>query len=159
MPDERLTAGQFLKTESPAVRSTPTAVKVAAALLVASAVIGLINVVANWFLRGHALAFTSLTAVLLSAASVFLANKLLQLRYWALILARLLSTWYTLGFVILILTGRFTTPAATVLGLTSWGDSIFIAVLMVALFFPGVSKAFQAQNEMDAPNGNRAEGP
>lgn len=137
-----------------AVGSTPSALKVAAASLVAAAVIGPINVVANWFLRGHAFAFASLTAVLLSAASVFLAYKLLQLRYWALILARLLSAWYTLGFVILILTGRFNTPAPTVLVLTSWADSIFIAVLMVALFFPGVSKSFRAPNETDAPNGN-----
>jgi hypothetical protein len=136
------------------VKSSPRAVKVAAASLVASAVIGPINVVANWFLRGHAFAFTSLTAVLLSAASVFLAIKLLQLRYWALILARVLSTWYTLGFVILILTGRFNAPAPTVLVLTSWADSIFIAVLMVALFFPGVSKAFHAPKEGEAPSPN-----
>src|SRR5438105_136103 len=105
-----LSATQWLKGDSQPKSAdfyvTPRAVRVAACLFVATAVFGIVFIALNW--SRHSLAWsTSLPALLIAALNVLIAVKLLQLRYWALILARILTIWLAAGYIISFATGQF----------------------------------------------------
>lgn len=146
MPEGGQSAAQWLKAESP---PKPGTVRLAASLLVATAVLGIIFVAVNWFLRGHAFAWSSLPGLLIATLNVFVAGKLLQLRYWALMVARILALWLAAGYITLFLSGRFaeSLPALTLARLAS---TIITAALAITLFMPSVRKAFRAPNQPES---------
>jgi hypothetical protein len=127
----------------------PRAVRVASALFVAYGVVGLTFVVVNWLLRGHAFAWTSLTAVLLAALNFWIAVMLRQLRYWALLVARLLTLWLAAGYITLFATRRFPIEPPIVT-LATFADVLITAALVITLFLPGVRKAFPAPRKSES---------
>jgi hypothetical protein len=110
----------------------------------ASGVLGIISVALNWFLRGFG-PWPLLLALLIAALNFLLAVKLLQLRYWALILARILTLWSAVGLLTLFGTGRLASdPRAIRLELVI--EIIITMALAVTIFMPSVSKAIRRPN-------------
>jgi hypothetical protein len=116
-------------------------VRVAAALFVATALLGVFFAAANWFLVEHTFAWSTLPALLIAGLNFLIAVKLLQLRYWALILARILTIWLAVGYITLFATGRLM-ARLPVVGLATVVEVIITAALVVTLFMPSVRKAF-----------------
>jgi hypothetical protein len=73
------------------------------------------------------------------------AAKLLQLRFWALVLGRLLTLWLAAGYITLFASGRFAADLL-IIRLATLVDVIITAALVVTLFVPSVRKAFPAPN-------------
>jgi hypothetical protein len=124
-------------------------VRVASALFVATGALGIVSVALNWFLRGFG-PWPLLVALLIAALDFLLAVKLLQLRYWALILARILTLWSAVGLITLVATGRLAAdPPAIRLELVI--EIIITAALAVTIFMPSMSKAIPRPNTAESP--------
>jgi len=109
----------------------------------ATAGLGIIFVGVNWSLRGHAFAWSSLPALLLAALNFWIGVKLLQLRYWALILARIFALWLAVGFIALFASGRFVAGPGG-LAIATWAELVVTAAIVITIFLPSVSKAIPA---------------
>lgn len=115
----------------------------------ATGVLGIVSVALNWFLRGFG-PWPLLLGLLFAALSFLLAVKLLQLRYWALILARILTLWSAVGLITLFATGRLAAdPRAIRLELVI--EIIITAALAVTIFMPSVSRAIRRPNKAESP--------
>src|ERR1700687_4363900 len=114
MPNGRLSTTPSLVGDSPA---KPRAVRIASALFVAYAVLGIIAGLLYWLLRGHSAISWQFIVLLLAIAAVYfvIGVQLLRLRYWALIAARILALWSAASYVLLLASGRFAVapPALT----------------------------------------------
>jgi hypothetical protein len=115
----------------------------------ATGVLGIVSVALNWFLRGFG-PWPLLVGLIIAALNFLLAVKLLQLQYWALILARILILWSAVGLITLVATGRLAAnPHAIRLGLVI--EIIITAALAVMIFMPSVSKAIRRPNRAEGP--------
>jgi len=116
----------------------------------ASGFLGIVFVALNWLLRGHAFDGPTLPALLIAALNFGIAVKLLQLRYWALILARILTLWLVAGFIVLVASRRFPV-GPPVIRLATLVDLIIAGALAITIFMPSVSKAFRGPNKSENP--------
>jgi hypothetical protein len=77
-----------------------------------------------------------------AAIYFWIGAKLLQLRYWALIVGRIFALWTGVSSLALLAIGRFAVgpPVLTILRLA---QVAVVIALAVSLFLPSVSKAIK----------------
>jgi hypothetical protein len=141
MPDGGLSAEQLLRSESPA---KPRGVRIASALCVGYAVLGLIG--GLWYVFLVQDNYTPAQWVVPGLFGVTLwlwvGAKLLQLRHWALIAGRVLAVPSVVIFLIALATGRFAVDPPILIALRLGQLAVALA-LAISLFLPGVTTAFK----------------
>jgi peptidoglycan/LPS O-acetylase OafA/YrhL len=141
MPDEGLSAQQFLTSQSP---PKPRAVRIAAGLLIAYGVFGLaaILLLLVWQQDAYRPSQLVLPRLVGGTVLVWIGTKVLQLRRWALITGRVLAVPAAIFGLIAFIARGFVVDPPIVVVLQLLHDALAVAAA-ITLFSPGVTRAFK----------------